>query len=151
MAVSDDLTKLAERAKEAETRYSEVREEARTDLEQNVESSRESAQEHAAKLRSAAEKSSADISGGLSAIQNSWNEHIARIRRDLEGKKAEHDVHKAQRRADDAEAYASFAIDLAYSAVAEAEYAALDAALARMDADEMSDESATSGVAGSAS
>lgn len=140
MALSDDLTRLATRAKEAETRVADAREEARADLEQDVASARESAQDQADKLRHVAEKSKAGISGRLSDVQRSWNEHISRVREDLDDKRAKHDVHVAQRRADDAEAYASFAADHAYSAVVEAEYAALDAVLARMDADQMSEE-----------
>ena len=142
MALSDNLTRLATRAKEAETRVAEVRKERRADLEQDVASARKSAQEQADKLRQSAEKSKAGISGRLSDGQRSWNEHISRVREDLEDKRAKHDVHVAQRRADDAEEYASFAADHAYSAVVEAEYAALDAVLARMDAVQMSEEAA---------
>jgi hypothetical protein len=148
MALSDDLTRLATRAKEAETRVARVREEARADLEQDVASARESAQAQADELRHAAEKSKAGISGRLSDVQRSWNEQISRIREDLEDKRAKHDVHVALRRADDAEEYASFATDLAYSAVVEAEYAALDAVLARMDADQMSEEAGATGGTG---
>ncbi len=140
MALSDDLHRLATRAKEAETRVADAREEARADLEQDVASARESAQDQADKLRQVAEQSKAGISGRLSDVQRSWNEHISRVREDLDDKRAKHDVHVAQRRADDAEAYASFAADHAYSAVVEAEYAALDAVLARMDADQMSED-----------
>ena len=50
----------------------------------------------------------------------------------------EHDLHKAQHHADRAEEEARFAIDFAYSAVVEAEYAVLDAALARVEADDLS-------------
>ena len=142
MALSDDLTRLTTRAKEAETRVAKVREEGRADLEQDVASARKSAQEQADKLRQSAEKSKAGISGRLSDVQRSWNEHISRVREDLEDKRAKHDVHVAQRRADDAEAYASFAADHSYSAIVEAEYSALDAVLARMDADQMSEEAA---------
>jgi hypothetical protein len=148
MAQSDDLTRLATRAKEAQTRVAKVREEARADLEQDVASARKSAQEQADKLRDSAEQSKAGISGRLSDVQRSWNEHISRVREDLDDKRAKHDVHVAQRRADDAEAYALFATDHAYSAVVEAEYAALDAVLARMDADQMSEEATPSGATG---
>lgn len=151
MAQSDDLTRLATRAKEAQTRVAKVREEARADLEQDVASARKSAQEQADKLRHSAEQSKAGISGRLSDVQRSWNEHISRVREDLEDKRAKHDVHVAQRRADDAEAYASFATDHAYSAIVEAEYAALDAVLARMDADQMSEEAADTGATGARS
>jgi hypothetical protein len=119
-----------------------VREEARADLEQRVASARKSADEQADKLRHSAETSKAEISGRLSDVQRSWNEHISRVREDLEDKRAKHDVHVAQRRADDAEEYAWFTADHAYSAVVEAEYAALDAVLARMDADQMSEGAA---------
>ena len=146
MAKSDDLTRLATRAKEAETRVADVREEARADLEQDVASARESAQEQADKMHHSAEKSKAGISDRLSDGQRSWNEHISRVREDLEDKRAKHDVHVAQRRADDAEEYASFAADHAYSAGVEAGYAALDAVLARMDADQMSEEAAPTGA-----
>jgi hypothetical protein len=44
---------------------------------------------------------------------------------------------RAQEYADQAEADASFAVDYAYAAIDEAEYAVLDAALARKEADEM--------------
>ena len=121
MALSDNLTRLATRAKEAETRVAEVREERRADLEQDVASARKSAQEQADKLRHKAEEGKAGISGRLGDVQRSWNEHISRVREDLEDKRAKHDVHVAQRRADDAEAYASFAIDHAYAAVTEAD------------------------------
>ena len=151
MALSDDLTRLATRAKEAETRVAEVREDARADLEQDVASARKSAEEQADNLRDSAEKNKAGISGRLSDAQRSWNEHISRVRDDIEDKRAKHDVHVAQRRADDAEAYASFVADHAYSAVVEAEYAALDAVLARMDADQMSEEAAGTGATGTRS
>ena len=47
-------------------------------------------------------------------------------------------MHKAQHRADRAEEEARFAIDFAYSAVVEAEYAVFDAAATRMQADDLS-------------
>jgi len=43
----------------------------------------------------------------------------------------------AQRVADGAEADADFAVDYAIAAIEEAEYAVLDATLARMEADEL--------------
>jgi catechol 2,3-dioxygenase-like lactoylglutathione lyase family enzyme len=52
----------------------------------------------------------------------------------------ETDAHKAERRADQAEEEARYAIAFAYSAVVEA---VLDAALARMEADDLSKEKTT--------
>jgi hypothetical protein len=148
MALSDHLSRLAARAKQAETRVAAVREEARGDIEKDLASARESAQEQADRMRRAAEGNKETISNWWSDVQTSWNQHLSRVREDVEGKKVKHDVHKSERHADEAEEYALFMIDLAYSAVVESEYAALDAALARMDADKMAEEAATVGVAG---
>jgi hypothetical protein len=140
MTLSDELTKLAARAKEAETRTAAAHDDARADLEREVESARAAAQGQAEKLRQGAEEGKAKVSGWWTDVQKSWNAHVARVREDVESKKEEHDVHMAQVRADDAEGYASFAVDLAYSAVVEAEYASLDAVLARKEADQMAAE-----------
>ena len=56
------------------------------------------------------------------------------VREENENRKAEHDLHKAEGRANRAEEDARFAIDFAYSAIVEAEYATLDAMLARENA-----------------
>ena len=48
---------------------------------------------------------------------------------------------RAQRNAEIAEDDASFAVEYAYAAIEEAEYAVLDAALARKQADELSPQS----------
>ena len=52
---------------------------------------------------------------------------------------SEHDLQAAQRTAESAEEDAAFAIDYAYAAIDEAEYAVLDAALARMNADDLAE------------
>jgi hypothetical protein len=77
-------------------------------------------------------------------VQRSWNEQVAQIREDVESKKTELDVHTAQKRAEHTEDDAAFAVEFAYSAVVEAEYAVLDAVLARMDADEKSEQAGAS-------
>jgi hypothetical protein len=137
MALSDELTKLAARAKEAETRTAAARDEARADLEREVDSARAGAQGQAEKLRQGAEGGKAEVSGWWTDVQKSWNAQVARVREDVESKKGKGDAHMAEVRADDAEGYAFFAIDLAYSAVVEAEYASLDALLARKEADQL--------------
>jgi hypothetical protein len=142
MTASGELTKLAARAKEAEQRAAAARDKARTDLEQDVERARASAQEQAEKLRQSADAGKDKISVWWHDLQRSWNEHLATIRDDIDHRRAEHDVDKAQRRAENAEDDALFAIDYAYAAIEEAEYATLDAALARIEADELVAESA---------
>lgn len=142
MTASDELTKLAARAKQAEQRAAAARGKARADLEQDVETARASAQEQAEKLRQSADAGKDKISVWWHDLQRTWNQHLATIRDDIDRRRAEHDVDRAQRRAENAEDDALFAIDYAYAAIEEAEYAVLDAGLARIEADELVAESA---------
>ena len=142
MAVSDELTKLTARAKEAEDRAAAARGKAQADLERDVETARVSAQERADKLRMSADSGKDKLSVWWHDLQRSWNEHLAKIRDDVDHFRAERDGDRAEWRAERAENDAEFAIDFAYAAVEEAEYAALDATLARMEADQRATESA---------
>jgi|1186.fasta_scaffold529775_1 hypothetical protein len=137
MALSDQLTKLADRAKQAETRAVAAQRKAKADLESDVSAARASSQAQAQKLRQTAEAGEGKISDRWTNVQKTWNEHVAAVRENIDDKKAAHDLAQAQRAANDAEDDASYAIDYAYSAVEEAEYAVLEAELARMDADEL--------------
>jgi hypothetical protein len=136
MALSDELTKLAARAKDAETRTAVARDEARGQLEQEVAAARATAEAEAQKMRQAAEEGKEEVSSHRKDLQQSWDAHVAQVRGNVEERKAQHDVQAADRRANMAEDYAEFAIDFAYSAVVEAEYASLDAVLARKEADQ---------------
>jgi hypothetical protein len=137
MAVSDELMKLAERAKEAEDRTAAAQEKVKADVEQDVETSRAVAQQQAEQLRQTADAGRGKISDWWNDAQRDWNEHVAKVQASIETRKAERDLARAEGQADNAEADALFAIDYAYAAIGEAEYAALDATLARMEADEM--------------
>jgi hypothetical protein len=142
MALSDELTKLAARAKEAEDRAAAAQGKAKAELEHDVETARTSAQEQAEELRKTADAGKDKISVWWHDVQRSWNEHVAMIRDDIEHRRSEHDADKAERRAERAEEDAMFAIDYAAAAITEAEYAVLDADLARLEADQLTTESA---------
>jgi hypothetical protein len=135
MALSDQLTKLAARAKEAEDHAAAAKSKARAQLEQDVKTARESAKAQADQLRKTAEANKGQISDWWDGVQKSWNDFIATARQNIGEKRAEHDQNVANRAADNAEDDAAFAIDYAYGAIEEAEYAVLDATLARMDAE----------------
>jgi hypothetical protein len=137
MAVSDQLSQLSARTKELENRAMAAGSKAKADLEQEVESAREAAQVQGDVLRQSAEARKGKISAWWDSVGRSWNDHLAAVRKDFDDKRATHDLKSAQRRADNAEDDAAFAVDYAYAAVEEAEYAVLDATLARMEADEM--------------
>jgi recombination DNA repair RAD52 pathway protein len=144
MAVSDQLTTLAEqvtrlaaRAKETEDRTATVEATAKEDLEAERATARASAEKQAKKLRESTDAHKDELSAWWSDQQRSWNELVAKIRGDIETKRAEHDKDRAERRAAHAANDAVFAIEFAYGAVIEAEYAVLDAALARTEADDL--------------
>jgi hypothetical protein len=144
MALSDDMSKLAGRAKEAEDRAAGAQEKAKADLETDRDNARAVGEQQAEDLRELAEKGKGRISARWADVQRAWDDAVAGVRADVQGKKEEHDLHKAQRRSDRAEEDARFAIDFAYSAIVEAEYAVLDAALARTEADELSKQAGAS-------
>jgi hypothetical protein len=143
MALSDQLARLAERAKQAEIHAEAARTKAKADLESDVSAARASAEAQADKLRETAESGEAQVSDWWSDVQKSWSGHLAAVRQNIDEKKAQHDLSEARRTADFAEGDAQYAIDYAYAAVEEAEYAVLDAELARMDAEELEVQQAT--------
>ncbi|MCW2982744.1 MAG: hypothetical protein JWR63_314 [Conexibacter sp.] len=137
MALSDQLSKLAARAKEAEDHAAAAQDKASADLEADVEAARGSAQAQAQALGETADATQGKVSDWWNDVQKNWNDHVAQARENIGRRKAQMDLTAAQRDADDAEADASFAINYAYGATEEAEYAVLDAALARKQADEL--------------
>jgi hypothetical protein len=85
------------------------------------------------------------------AGRTSWNDTKASMKRPLdevrarvERRQSEHELHRALRAADAAEEDAAAAIELAAYCLNVAEYAIIDAALARMAADELAAEPALS-------
>src|SRR4051812_7475082 len=113
MAVSDQLERLAVRAKEVETRAADAKSKAKTDLEQDVADARASAQEQAEKLRLIADENEGKISSWWNDVQRDWNTHISEVRENIDTKKAELDKNRAERTAENAEDDALFAIDYA--------------------------------------
>ena len=137
MAVSDQLTKLAARAKELEDHAAAAKGKAQADLEHDVAMARNSAQQTADTLRETVASGKGQVSDWWDGVQRSWDDHITAVRDNVENKKATHDRNSAEQAADRAEDDAAFAINYAYAAVEEAEYAVLDAILTRMNADDL--------------
>lgn len=137
MALSDDLMKLAARAKQAEDRAAAAKTQAHAQLQGEVQHARDSVEKGREQLRQTAEANQGKVADWWRGVQKSWDDQIASIRSDVEAKRAEHDLKAAQRDADMADKDAEFAIDYAYWAIEEAEYAVLDATLAHMNADSL--------------
>jgi hypothetical protein len=143
MAFSDDLARLSVRAKQAEDRAAAAKSQAHDQLQQAVQEARDGAQQTASKLRADTSAAADRADDWADNMQRSWDEHLARTRQRIDARKAQHAADRAESDAEDAEAYAAYSIDLAYSAIEEAEYASLDAVLARRDADEAAGALAT--------
>ncbi len=139
MALSDQLSKLAAKAKEAEDRAAAAQGKAKQELEKDVQTARDQAKAHADEMRKSAEADKGAVSDWWTDMQRKWSDHVDTVREHIDEKKAEHDLEAAQRNAYSAEEDATYAIDYAYGALEEAEYAVLDAILARKDADELAD------------
>jgi len=102
-----------------------------------VKDARDSAQARAESLRKHAEERKDKLSVWWDKLQREWNGQMTSIRRAFEKDRTEHDAKKAKRAAESADEDAEFAVDFAYAAIEEAEYAVLDARLAHVEADEL--------------
>ena len=136
MALSDDLRKLSERAKTAEDHAAAAKAEARAELEHRIDEVKASAETEATKLRTKAQDAKTEAAATWEDMQRSWKTHIDNVRSDVSRRKAQMDASGATMRAKWAEDDAGLAIGYAYAAVEEAEYAVLDAILARREAEE---------------
>src|SRR5262245_57385088 len=137
MALSDLLTTLAQRAKEAEDRARSATTEARADLQAQVDRAAKDARSTADELTKQADAAAEDASGWWTQVQTDWSKHIATIRENVAAKTKAIDMNDAQFAADLASADAHAAVNFASSALDEAEYAVLNAILAQKDADDI--------------
>ena len=137
MALSDQLSDLAAKAKQVEDSVAAAKQKSEAELEADVKSARESSQARADALHRKAEEVKGRISAWWYNVQRSWREHVTAIRQGIDERRAEHDLKAAQRAAVRADEDASFAIDFADSAIEEARYAVLHAELVQRHADEL--------------
>src|SRR4029079_10442568 len=108
MALSDQLSRLAARAKQAEDRAAAAQSKAKADLEKDVKASREAAQAQAAQLRKNAEADKSAVSEWWKNAQRSWTAHVDAVEQHISERRAEHDLKAAQRNAQSAEDDAAF-------------------------------------------
>jgi hypothetical protein len=141
MALSDQLTDLAARAKQLEDRAAAAKAKNKADLQQDVKRARDAADAQGEALHNSAERNKDTLSAWWVNVQDSWSDHLDHIRTSIDDKMAEHDLKSAQKAAARADDDASFAIDYAYAAIEEAEYAVLDADLAHAEVDELAQAS----------
>jgi hypothetical protein len=129
--LSEQLNDLSVRAKKTE----DVVDAARTRNRAALESQR-------AMLQTAVDKAAASAAGTSATISSKWHEmrstidgQFASMRAEVDERRAEWGLKRAEHRADLAEQDAADAVDLAIYILDQAEYAIVDAVLARADAD----------------
>jgi hypothetical protein len=137
MLASDRFTELRKRVEKAESEIKEAAAQDRAELSATAEQARKAADDRTAELRARAQDTSDKAEAHWNEVQSSWDQHVQRTRTRIQEKKTEHDIDSARRGAEWAEADALDAVDFAEAAVVEAEYAVLDAAIARKNADEL--------------
>src|SRR3954454_1141971 len=113
MAVSDDLSRLSVRAKQAEARAAAAKAQAREQLERMVREAGESTRQTAENLRTASSAAKDRADAGADKVRSSWSEHMAEARARQDARKTRHAADRAEFDAEDAEDYAAFSIDLA--------------------------------------
>src|ERR1700757_5125880 len=109
-ALSGDLSGLVARARDAQEHAEAAREKSKADLDADVAAARASAQAQAEKLRESARTNKSKVSVWWNDLQRTWNEHVAKMREDIEAKRAHHDVEHAEQRAERTAADAAFAV-----------------------------------------
>jgi hypothetical protein len=137
MTMSEQLSRLTARTKELEERAAAGRTKALSELEDDVQAARDESRAKAAALRESVDNSAAEVSAWWTDMGQAWDKHVTRMREHLDTQKAAHDLKAAERDVEEANAYASCLIDYTYAAVEEAEYAVLDATLAKLQYDQL--------------
>ncbi len=137
---TEQFKKLSAHAAEAQTKIKESAATTRDTLSKQVDEARKAAEVHSAELKGRIGKENEKIadraSDGWTGVQDSWHKLTSRAHGRVADRQAEHDAKHAEHHAERAERDAMYAVDFAYATLEEAEYAILDAMLARMDADQ---------------
>jgi hypothetical protein len=137
MTVSDPFTTLKEQCENADRSIKAAIAQDDAELRAMVDSARKDADDRTAQLS----PKSTDVPGQgdrqWSKVKSDWDQHIHRLRENVDAKKAAHDASVAEDNAEWAEADADDAVGFASAAIEEARYAVLDAVLARRKADAM--------------
>lgn len=142
--LSEQLNELADRVKKSEDFVTAARAKNRALLDEERQTLKTSIANGKAQM-------DADAADAADQTRSWWNDtrqsidaRIAELREERDDHRAARSVKRAERRADDAEQDAAYAVDFALAMLDEAEYAVADAILARLDADELATSELTS-------
>ena len=147
VGASDQLEKASQQLKDLSTRASKAEADARAaktkkkaELQAQLDAARAAAEQTARDLDAGADEVDDEITSAWTELQGRWKDHTAKIRKDADDAKSNLDAKLAERQAERAEARAEDALDFAAAAIEEAYYQVLNAAAARLDADDAAAE-----------
>ncbi len=137
MALSDQLMDLAARTKKLEDAAAANKAKSQAQLEKEQEKLNAKMEAQAEKIQSSVDKTHADAQAWWTETTKRFEQRRAEVRAKMEHQKAERKVDRAQHNADYMESIAADYIAWAAYAVDAAEYAVVDAAIARKEAEEL--------------
>ncbi|WP_322754121.1 hypothetical protein [Frankia sp. Cas3] len=135
--LSEQLSEFSDRARKVDDVVGAAREKNRARLEAERAALTTSVTAAKTKATGKVEEAKAGMQTQWDTVRSSVEQRFAESRADADKRQNERDVRKAQHRAEVAEQDAVDAIDLALSVLDGAEYAIVDAAIARTDADDL--------------
>jgi hypothetical protein len=136
-ALSEQLSDLSARSKKTEDVIAATREKNRAHMETQRAELKDSIDADTLKVKEQAASARDNAQSSWREARSSVDAHFATMRDEADERRVERTAKKAEHRAERAEQDAADAIDLALYVLDQAEYAVLDAALARADADDL--------------
>jgi hypothetical protein len=136
--LSEQLSDLSARVKQTEDVVDATRARNRAELESQRAALREAVDGAATRASTRAAEVKADVDSRWQELRDALDARFASIRVNLDERRFERDLKRAERRADAVEQDAVDAVEFALYVLDQAESAVVEAALARADADELS-------------
>ena len=137
MKLSEQLQVLSQRTKKFEDSVSAAHKNDRADLKRRLDQLNSDIEDTGQRIETSAADAKENLRSGWADIKRRIEERVTAARTKLQERKAERDVNKAEHRAQAAENDAADAIAFAVYVLDQAEYAVVDAALARAEADDL--------------
>jgi hypothetical protein len=135
MSVIDSFEDLKDQVVKAEGEIMAVAQKPEPEIQTKLDDAKREADQKAVEVKAQTQRDGTGAQSHWQEIQADWDRHRARMRTKLDNAKSGYDLSVAEMEAESAEADALDAISFAASAALEAEYATLDALLARRRAE----------------
>jgi hypothetical protein len=137
MPTAVDFDQLTETVNDGQAKVQAAATKTRADLRALVDQAQQKAERQAEMMHQKGDQAKGQAAAGWQSVKEKWQANIQAWHRKVADKRAENDQRKAEAKADTAETYAEDAVSFAIAAAQEAEYACLDAVLARADAESL--------------